>query len=136
MKKINCAWIIDDDPIFLFYMQRIMNSLHVFEDIKNYTNGKKALKDIKKAFPINNTIIPDIIFLDLNMPVMDGWQFLDEIRKIEKRKEIVIYIVTSSVDPIDREKATSYEFVEDYIVKPVKADNLKNVISEYLENFV
>lgn len=136
MKKIDCTWIIDDDPIFLFYMQRIMNSLHVFEDIKIFTNGKEALKDLKKASLINNNSIPNIIFLDLNMPVMDGWQFLDEIQKIEKRKEIVIYIVTSSVNPIDREKAASYEFVEDYIVKPVKADNLKNVISKNLENFV
>ncbi|MCM8569529.1 response regulator [Gramella jeungdoensis] len=135
MKKIDCTWIVDDDPIFLYYMRRIMRSLDAFEDVKICENGREALKDLKKASKIDNRSIPNLIFLDLNMPVMDGWQFLDELQKMEKSKDIIIYIVTSSVDPSDKEKASAYDFVEDYIVKPLKADNLKNIISKHINHY-
>ena len=73
MKKIDCTWIVDDDPIFLYYMSRIMKSLNVFEDIKICKNGREALHDLKKASKMACRSIPNLIFLDLNMPVMDGW---------------------------------------------------------------
>ncbi|MEQ8534886.1 MAG: response regulator, partial [Imperialibacter sp.] len=75
--------------------------------------------------------LPDVILLDINMPVMDGWQFLDEFVKIKPliKKKITIYMVSSSIDEADLERAKTYEEVSDFIVKPVKAEDLEKMLS-------
>ena len=63
------------------------------------------------------------------MPIMDGWQFLDEFVKIENSKKITLYIVSSSIDPADSEKAKQYEQITDFIVKPITKDALKEIVN-------
>jgi CheY-like chemotaxis protein len=82
---------------------------------------------------INNTeALPEIILLDLSMPVMDGWQFLDEFVMLNPRvgKKITIYICTSSISPDDLNKAKSISAVSDYIIKPVSKEKLIEVIEQ------
>jgi CheY-like chemotaxis protein len=78
----------------------------------------------------NNENLPDIIFLDINMPVMDGWHFLEEYIKLKPRigKVITIYMISTSVDPEDIERAKKIREVSDYIVKPVMPGMLKGII--------
>ena len=75
--------------------------------------------------------IPDVIFLDLNMPIMDGWEFLDEFLKIPRslKKRITLYVVSSSIDPRDINRAKSISLVEDYLIKPITYEELKKVFS-------
>lgn len=127
MKKINIACIIDDDPIFIFGTKRIMQLTNFCEGFMIFHNGKEAYDNLK-AIIINKEKLPDIILLDLNMPVWDGWQFLDEFIQIPNKTEITIYIITSSVDPEDIEKAKSYDAVSNYIVKPITIDKLKELM--------
>lgn len=70
----------------------------------------------------NSELLPDVIFLDINMPIMNGWQFLDEFKKMQNSidKNITIYLVSSSFDDRDISRSKDYAEVTDYIIKPVK----------------
>lgn len=95
-----------------------------------YSNGKEAIEAIKPMIA-SGVKLPDIIFLDLNMPIMDGWQFLDEFTKIPLEQEVTIYIVTSSIDPADRKRAGKYEKVSNFIVKPIEVDHLQEILDKF-----
>ncbi len=127
MKKIDITCIIDDDPIFVFGVKKIMELIGFSKNIMVFQNGEEALNNLKAIISANEKL-PDVILLDLNMPILDGWQFLDEFVKIPCEKKIIIYIVSSSVDPDDILRAKSYEWVSDYIVKPVTVAKLKEVL--------
>lgn len=77
-----------------------------------------------------NEDIPQIIFLDLNMPVMDGWEFLNEFSKIKNqiRKKIDLYVVSSSIDSRDIERAKSIDIVSDYLTKPIKLNDFERIL--------
>lgn len=130
MKKIEIACIIDDDQIYVFGTRKIMQVTKFCESVMIFHNGKEAL-DVLKPLIINGEKLPQIILLDLNMPVMDGWEFLDEFTQFPAKQKIVIYIVTSSIDPADVKRARQYDAINNYIVKPITVDKL----AEILENF-
>ena len=128
MKKIDIACIIDDDPIFIFGTKKIMQIANFCESFMIFHNGKQAYDKLKIILE-NGSQLPDLILLDLNMPIWDGWQFLDEFVKIPNEKIITIYIITSSVDPADVIRAKSYDMVSNYIVKPITMPELKKILS-------
>ena len=130
MKKIDLACVIDDDPIFVFSAKKIMELADFCKGFIVFHNGKEALNHLT-AIISSDEELPDVILLDLNMPVMDGWEFLEEFVKIKSEKEITIYIVSSSIDPKDINKAKSYDNVSNYIVKPVTIDSLKSVLQSH-----
>jgi CheY-like chemotaxis protein len=132
MKKIDIACIVDDDPIFVFGAKRVMELSNFCKSFMVFNNGKDAL-DSLSPLVVSGENVPDVILLDLNMPIMDGWQFLDEFIKIKTNKKILIYIVSSSIDPADTEKAKKYESVSNFIVKPITVDNLKNILQQITE---
>jgi len=129
MKKVNLACIIDDDPIFVFGAKRIMEMAHFCESFLIFPNGKEALDKLKAIIEAGEST-PDIILLDINMPVLDGWGFLDEFTKIPIDHKITIYIITSSIDPADTQKVKLYEGVSNYIIKPITVDKLKSILNE------
>ncbi len=94
-----------------------------------FNNGRDALENFKAIISVNEKL-PDVILLDLNMPVMDGWQFLDEFVKIPTPQQILIYIVTSSIDPDDVNRTKIYDLVTNYIVKPITIDVLKGILND------
>lgn len=130
MKKIEIACIIDDDPIYIHCTKRIMQLADFCESFLIFHNGKEAL-DRLSAIINNGENLPELILLDLNMPVMDGWEFLDEFTKIPAPQKITIYIVTSSIDPADVERAKQYDDVNNYLVKPVTVNTLKEILSNF-----
>ncbi len=129
MKKIEIACIIDDDPIYVFCTKRIMDLADFCESFLIFHNGKEAL-DKLSAIIQRNENLPEVILLDLNMPVMDGWEFLEEFTKIPASKTITIYIVTSSINPEDIERAEQFDNVNNYIVKPVTAEKLMQILKD------
>jgi CheY-like chemotaxis protein len=118
--------IIDDDPIFVYGAKKIMELADVSNSFMIFKNGKAALEGLKPILHKGENI-PDIILLDINMPIMDGWQFLDEFIKIKSKKVIKIYIVSSSIDPSDLEKAEQYKIIEDYIFKPISLELIRKI---------
>ena len=129
MNSINTVCIIDDDPIFRFGTKKIMESVRFCENFLVYKNGKEAFDDLAEKLKMNIDI-PDVILLDLNMPIMDGFQFLDELVKIPNAANIPIYIVSSSVDSRDIEKAKTYDLVTNYIIKPFSVSKVQALLEE------
>lgn len=127
-KNINLACIIDDDKIYVNLIRKVIESRNLSKSLLVFNNGKEALDYFQHALKhIDAEEIPSIIFLDLNMPVMDGWQFLEHFVQINKpvQKPITIYIVSSSINPQDIEKANMAESISGYIIKPIKPNELE-----------
>lgn len=124
MKKIELACIIDDDPIFVYGTKKLMELSEVCSNFMLFENGDVALKALKPMI-LGHEQLPEVILLDLNMPVMDGWQFLDELIKIDPPRELHIYIVSSSIDPADVKRASSYNLVNKYVVKPITLSDIR-----------
>jgi CheY-like chemotaxis protein len=116
------TYIIDDDPVFVLLFKKILRKLGKFETILNFENGQIAL-DTLIAKEKNNEPMPNIIFLDINMPVLDGWEFLKTIEKYPFKKDLNIYMVSSSIDSFEINKSKKYKFVKNFISKPISAIN-------------
>lgn len=131
MKKIDIAFIVDDDQIYVFGLKKLLAINNLCKNILVFENGERALNYITPILS-NSDELPDIILLDLNMPVMDGWEFLDEFIKIKPKmnKQIEIFMVSSSINPADMEKARQYEELTDYLIKPISLDELSKVFNE------
>ncbi|WP_027127154.1 response regulator [Gelidibacter mesophilus] len=127
MKKINTICIIDDDPIFRFGTKKMMETVQASLNFLVYKNGKDAFDNLLPNLKLN-TNLPDVILLDLNMPIMDGWQFLDEFLKVPDSEKIPIYIVSSSVDSRDIERAKTYKMVGQYIIKPFSISKVEELL--------
>ena len=127
MSQIDIACIIDDDPIFVFGTKKIMEITNFCKSIMVFKNGREAIDKLRPLIQ-DNGAVPEVILLDLNMPIMDGWDFLDEFTQIKPSRTIKIYIVTSSVDPEDIRKSTRYTEVTDYIIKPITQDALNQML--------
>lgn len=130
MKTINTTCVIDDDPIFIYGIQRLLKINHFSENIVVYNNGKNAFDSLKENLETKKEL-PELILLDINMPIWDGWQFLDEFVKLPIQQKIVIFVVSSSVHPDDIEKAKSYELVSNFIIKPITEEKIKEGIETY-----
>ena len=126
IRKRPLIGIVDDDIIFQFTLTRVINYNKQAEGIITFSDGEKAIQYLidNKA---TNENIPDIIFLDSNMPIMDGWQFIEEYANIktEIKKKIVIVMWSSSVNPINIERASKISEISKYIIKPMKLEELK-----------
>lgn len=130
MKKIDLAFIIDDDQIYVYGMKKIISMHNLCTNLLVFNNGEEAIKYIRPIISHNDQL-PDVILLDINMPLMDGWGFLDEFIKIKPliNKKITIYMVTSSITPEDINRAKTYEELSNYFVKPISLEELSKMFS-------
>ncbi|MGC1515775.1 MAG: response regulator [Maribacter sp.] len=130
MKKVHICCIIDDDPIFIYGTKRMIKEVDFSDQIIVYTNGQEAIEGLYEISTTGEPL-PDVIFLDLNMPIMDGWEFLEEFDKLPHHniKKTIIYIISSSVDPRDLERIKNYKQVTNYILKPVTPEDLEQILS-------
>lgn len=129
MKKIDLACIVEDDPMHLFITKKYIELSGYVDKILVCKNGKEAYNALKSMF-LNSEKLPQIIFLDLNMPVWDGWQFLDEFTQIPIDQKIIIYILTSSNSEEDYKRADLYSLSRNYLVKPIEQSQLKEILED------
>ncbi len=130
-KQYHCVMLVDDDEISNFISEKIIRNLNIANSIKVVSNGKLALHYVKESCEHADLQIlcPDFILLDINMPVMDGFQFLDEFSKlsIPGYDKIKIIILTSSNNPKDVASAEKYK-IDGYINKPLTKEKLENAV--------
>jgi len=119
-KPIHTACIIDDDDAYVYLAKRIITMKKLCQNLLIYENGLTAMHELSHLLESEKDF-PELILLDINMPEMDGWQFLEEFIKIKPKipKPVTIYMVSSSVDQRDIEQAKRYTEVTNYIVKPI-----------------
>ena len=128
MTKFSNVLLVEDDPITIMVCDRIIKMTSFSEKVTSCENGKIALDyliSIKESGPI-----PEIIFLDINMPVMNGWDFLEEFEKVQSQflKLPRIHLLSSTVDPEDYKKAKNFTLVEDFISKPLSREALESIV--------
>ncbi len=134
MNKISTACIIDDDPIIIYGTKRMMQELQFSDRILVFNNGKDAI-DAFLDMIRNGEDFPEVIFLDLNMPVMNGWEFLDNFIRLPSINidQTSINIISSSIDPRDHERVKEYSQVHAYILKPVSQRDLRMVMESHTQ---
>ncbi|HEY8657499.1 MAG TPA: response regulator [Hanamia sp.] len=136
-KKLNYVLLVDDDDDCNFFHQRLLNKMECTEKIEIAHDGQKALDFLNSS--INGLHPkPDIIFLDINMPGMGGWEFLEEYTKLDEefKEKIVLVMLTSSLNPDDKERALSYSSVNGFINKYLDKESLNKILTEhFLECF-
>jgi CheY-like chemotaxis protein len=125
-KKFKQIYVIDDDDIYVFTALRVLENIKFAEKIVVFEDAKKAIDHLLSESDKGNGL-PEIIFLDLNMPVWDGWFFLDEISKTELITKIQIIIVTSSNDPEDISRIEEFDFVKGFISKPLNGQIVQSI---------
>ena len=123
MRKEIC--VIDDDLIYQMIIKKMIHRTDVYNEVVIYSRADKALKRFKNP----DTKLSDLILLDINMPEMDGWQFLVELKKQRPNyaAETKIYIVTSSIASSDKSKAKSIPEISGFLSKPISVEKLKEL---------
>jgi CheY-like chemotaxis protein len=130
--KYKAVMLVDDNEIDNLINQKMIEAADITETIYTHTGAKSAiefLKNLEKLEHLNSEILPAIIFLDIDMPLMDGFQFLDEFNKLmaKTKERCKIVMLTSSINPRDVTKSKGYVYVKKYINKPLSQENLVNL---------
>jgi len=123
--------LVDDDKIFQLTASRTIKSTQLSDRILQFENGEDALNFLKTNSG-NSEELPDYIFLDINMPYVDGWMFLEDFAGLKNKlaKNILIYMVSSSIDPRDVTRARQNPEVTQYIIKPVTREKFIELLSK------
>ena len=127
-------YIIDDDDIYQFALRRNLNVLDLDKELLFFKDGEEAMDFLTENLEEGKKL-PDIIFLDINMPIMDGFEFMEHFVQLRPRlgKCITVYMVSSSVDPADLKRAKAISEISDYLIKPVELEELGKLVLEIAE---
>ena len=139
-KKLNTIWLVDDDEATNFLHALLVEESEIAEQIKviesadvalDYLTAKKHSNDFPQS-------LPDLVFLDINMPVMNGWEFLDEFKKssTKQHQNIILIMLTASPNPDDEQKAKKYAMVTEYRKKPLTAQLLNEIMWHYFPDYM
>jgi CheY-like chemotaxis protein len=130
IKESKNIFLIDDDPVNNMLNTRIIEK-HTGLKVKVYDDAFEALRDLQH----NPTGLPEFIFLDINMPEMNGWDFLEKFQMLPShiRNNCPIVMLTSSIDHADIRKAQTYSVVQDFVSKPLTTDRLASLAQELLK---
>lgn len=123
MNSVQLTCIIDDDEIFVFGAKRMIELTGISRDVVSYNNAEEALKALSNGHPM-----PDLILLDLNMPNMDGFELIKKFKTANLLQKTSIYIVSSSIDPLDIQRLRNFPEIKDYISKPLTTEKLESLL--------
>lgn len=120
------TFLIDDDPISNYLTETLLRTEQALLPIRTFESAEEALHELLEALKANT---PTVVFLDLNMPIMNGWQFLDALTPYtsQLRTRCHIYILTSSLALVDQEKAATYTLVDGLVHKPLDQAEIKAI---------
>lgn len=128
MNKIETICIINDDGVYAFIVKKSIIKLSICNQVTTFINGEDAINSIKNN--LNN--LPDIILLDINMPVMDGWEFLNEFEALNIEKKIAIYLISAHISEEDNLKANNNVLISGVLEDPTETDTLLRITGNVL----
>ena len=128
-KKLSCILLIDDNPDDNRFHQIIIKKMGITDSIQIVQNGLEAIEFLKK----DSEVIPELIFLDINMPKMNGWEFLGAYKdlNIKQKAKALIVMLTTSTNPDDEKKAKEIKEVMDFQPKPLSVESLTTILEKY-----
>ncbi|MFI8379137.1 response regulator [Leeuwenhoekiella sp. NPDC079379] len=129
MSQVADIVLIDDDDVYLFVVGHMCNTYWRDLNVVTITDGELGINYLKKSKE-DNIQLPKLILLDINMPYLDGWGFLNAFRsqEIDKQEEITIFMVTSSNRSCDKKRMESYPEINGFILKPVRKKELHQLL--------
>ena len=131
MRKLNSIMLVDDDSITNFLNELLIKEMEITNELIVSSDGQKALEELDNHyFQKGNS--PDLILLDVNMPVLNGFEFLKQFNELEfeNKRSSVIVMLTTSLNPVDKKKAEELN-VKDYMSKPLTKKGLSDLINKY-----
>jgi CheY-like chemotaxis protein len=132
-RKFKNVMLIDDNEIDNLINQKMIEAAVVADNIFTHTSAKSAIEFLRnvEGLEVADKVLPDVIFLDIDMPLMDGFQFLDEFDKLGNtvRKKCNIFMLTSSINPQDNARSKKYSSVRQYLNKPLTLDVIQGLAS-------
>lgn len=138
-KKLKCVMLIDDDEPTNYLNHMVVEEMDCADRIKVVPNAKDALEYLKAATKSNgDSCTPELIFLDINMPAMDGWEFLAEYEKLseEQKSKVIVVMLTTSFNPEDRLRATQIESVAAFRNKPLTVEILREILEAHFPDYL
>ncbi|RAJ90700.1 response regulator receiver domain-containing protein [Larkinella arboricola] len=121
--------VIDDDQIFQFLTCKLIEKIAPGYELLSFKNGQDALEFIQTNLSLLQTL-PELILLDINMPILDGWQFLDHLIALNSAHyQPIIYMVSSSIDQADLLKSRTYVQVKGYLTKPLSKQQITELLN-------
>lgn len=128
MKQYNRIFFVDDDIELANHFKKTLKEKQLEENLIHAGNGKEAIAYLKKA---DESELPDYILLDLYMPTMSGFEFLEKYNRIKSiHDKIEVYVCSSSRNKADRDEVMTYPFVNAFLEKPISEDFLEMLINE------
>ncbi|HKL02274.1 MAG TPA: response regulator [Cryomorphaceae bacterium] len=115
---------VDDDPIFIMLMEKMLSKTTALTNYSTFESGLGALKYLKENYADDDRFV---VFLDINMPEMDGWEFLDALNEFADPNRVFVFLCTSSVDDADINRGKKYPFVRSFLSKPIFTEKLLEV---------
>ncbi|MFT2008372.1 response regulator [Pontibacter sp. 13R65] len=139
MRKLSGILLIDDDDTTNFLNQRLLERMQVSDQIRTFVNGKQAFDYLYNVSNHNydvsnaNYFEPELIFLDINMPVMDGFEMLELYERLDEsfRSRIVMTVLTTSTHPHDTASSTNY--AAEYLTKPLTVEKVNMLFDKYFK---
>ncbi|GGK78021.1 response regulator [Rufibacter glacialis] len=133
MAKYQKVFLIDDDEIHNFLCESVIRSQQFATNVCSYLWAEEALEALGTLVKENPEEFPEIIFLDINMPGMDGWEFIEEYRKLplELTQKCLLFVLSSAVDKNDITHAKNLSEVNDFFSKPLTSDILHIISEQY-----
>ena len=132
IEKLDCVLLIDDDEATNFYHTLILGEVCADMSIQAVQSAKEGLDFLLCKGPYADTPQPGIIFLDINMPGMNGWDFLEEYNELSKdiHDRAVVAILTTSMNPDDWERSEAIPTVKEFVQMPLTAEAFWKVVNE------
>lgn len=133
MKSLDLILLVEDDDLVNFYNEFLLKDQGFTKEIAITENGQEALDYLAKCDAGESGYkYPDLILLDINMPVMNGFEFMEkyEVREKERRAKALVVMLTTSMHPSDKARAEEFESIHDYLYKPLLSESLAPIIAE------
>ncbi|MCC5942268.1 MAG: response regulator [Balneolaceae bacterium] len=126
MKEV---WLVEDDKVQVFLLRKYLEKSKLVDNICSFENGKLAYEALEKRSAAGEPF-PELIFLDINMPVWDGWDFYRSLQELPGKETVVIFILTSSLSEHDYEQAKRFGLNDNYLRKPLNYQAVETIIKQ------